>query len=102
VAITKDDMVDDAIYHYDVKFPLPGIPGLREGEVLCWGSQVPTPPPSIPASLPAPAFISDLSSHIFRARGVRVRVRESWRTPPPLRCCLSDAAVLLACSRARG
>lgn len=39
VAISKDDMVDDAIYHYDVKFPLPGIPGLREGEVLCWGSQ---------------------------------------------------------------
>ena len=39
VGIRKDDYIDDALFHYDVKYPLPGIPGLREGETYCYGSQ---------------------------------------------------------------
>lgn len=39
INIERDEYIDDALFHYKVKFPLPGIPGLREAETYCYGSQ---------------------------------------------------------------
>jgi len=39
VGIDRDEYIDDALFHYKVKFPLPGIPGLQQGESYCYGSQ---------------------------------------------------------------
>jgi len=39
ISVDRDEYIDDALFHYKVKFPLPGIPGLREGESYCYGSQ---------------------------------------------------------------
>ena len=39
VSVERDEYIDDALFHYKVKFPLPGIEGLRESEAYCYGSQ---------------------------------------------------------------
>ena len=37
--ISDDSYIGDKLKHYAVKFPLPGIPGLRDGEATCYASQ---------------------------------------------------------------
>ena len=39
LSVARDEYIDDSLFHYQVKFPLPGIPGLRQGESYCYGSQ---------------------------------------------------------------
>eukprot|EP00282_Hemiselmis_andersenii_P031343 CAMPEP_0169471348 /NCGR_PEP_ID=MMETSP1042-20121227/24548_1 /TAXON_ID=464988 /ORGANISM="Hemiselmis andersenii, Strain CCMP1180" /LENGTH=229 /DNA_ID=CAMNT_0009585051 /DNA_START=16 /DNA_END=701 /DNA_ORIENTATION=- len=39
VSIDDDPLIDDRLVHMKVKFPLPGIPGLMDGDVLCYGTQ---------------------------------------------------------------
>ena len=39
LAVDRDEYIDDSLFHYNVKFPLPGIAGLRKGESYCYGSQ---------------------------------------------------------------
>jgi len=39
MSVERDEYIDDALFHYKVKYPLPGIPGLREDEAYCYGSQ---------------------------------------------------------------
>ncbi len=38
-AITDDPLIGERLKHLSVKFPLPGIPGLRDGEATCYESQ---------------------------------------------------------------
>ena len=37
--VSEDEYINEELFHYTVKFPLPGIDGLRDGEMLCYGSQ---------------------------------------------------------------
>ena len=39
LSVERDKYIDDALFHYKVKYPLPGIEGLRKGEAYCYGSQ---------------------------------------------------------------
>jgi hypothetical protein len=39
LSVERDKYIDDALFHYKVKYPLPGIKGLRKGEAYCYGSQ---------------------------------------------------------------
>ena len=37
--IADDPLIGERLKHFTVKFPLPGIPGLRDGETTCYSSQ---------------------------------------------------------------
>ena len=37
--VSNDPLIGERLLHFTVKFPLPGIPGLRDGEALCYESQ---------------------------------------------------------------
>lgn len=39
MGIKDDNLLDDQLQHFGVKFPLPGIEGLMDGEILCFGTQ---------------------------------------------------------------
>ncbi|EKX47125.1 hypothetical protein GUITHDRAFT_137732 [Guillardia theta CCMP2712] len=39
MSVTHENLVEDKLFHYILKFPLPGIPGLQDGEAFCYGSQ---------------------------------------------------------------
>ena len=37
--VENDRLIQDQLQHFKVKFPLPGISGLMDGEVMCYSSQ---------------------------------------------------------------
>jgi hypothetical protein len=76
LSVERDKYIGDALFHYKVKYPLPGIEGLRKGEAYCYGSQhcrchlFHRSPHAIPSLADSPLPDTRVCSHPIHTRRV--------------------------------